>query len=223
MDGNGRWAGQRHLPRAVGHAKGAGVVRDILKACVSLRVRHLTLYAFSTENWQRPLEEVSSLMNLFVQYLEQEMGGMLAEGVRLKVLGDVSRFSPVLRQRIRDAELATVGKSIINLNVAANYGGRWDILQAVQAWQLANSNGDAPQLTVDNFGRYLSTADTPDVDLMIRTGGESRISNFLLWQSAYAELYFTDTLWPDFQVKDLKRAIDWYGERDRRFGSLSVK
>ncbi len=223
MDGNGRWAKKRHLPRKVGHAKGAGVVRDLVKYCADSGVRYLTLYAFSTENWDRPMDEVSTLMELFIQYLEKEMANMRAEGVRLKVLGDISRFSPELQQRIHDAEADTLDQPKITLNVAANYGGRWDIVQAVQAWQQAHPGADAAQLTVDNFGQYLSTAGMPDVDLMIRTGGEYRISNFLLWQAAYSELYFTDTLWPDFDTKELQKALTCFADRDRRFGKLSSK
>ena len=223
MDGNGRWAKQRHLPRTVGHAKGAGVVRDLVKSCADMGVHYLTLYAFSTENWQRPVDEVSTLMGLFIQYLEKEMANMRTEGVRLRVLGDISRFPPELQQRIRDAEADTLDQPKITLNVAANYGGRWDIVQAVQAWQRAHPGADASQLTEGNFGQYLSTAGMPDVDLMIRTGGESRISNFLLWQAAYAELYFTPTLWPDFDENELKKAVYWYCDRDRRFGKLSSK
>ena len=223
MDGNGRWAKQRHLPRTVGHAKGAGVVHDLVRSCVNLGVPHLTLYAFSTENWQRPSDEVSTLMGLFFQYLEKEMTNMRTEGVRLKVLGDISRFAPELQQRIRDAEADTLNPPNITLNVAANYGGRWDIVQAVQAWQQAHPGADASELTVDNFGQYLSTAGMPDVDLLIRTGGEYRISNFLLWQAAYAELYFTDTLWPDFDTQELQKAVTWFADRDRRFGKLSTR
>lgn len=220
MDGNGRWAKQRHLPRTVGHAKGASVVRDLVKACADQDIKYLTLYAFSTENWQRPSDEVSTLMGLFIHYLEKEMVALHAEGVKLKVLGDISRFPTELQQRIRDAEAATTAEPVITLNVAANYGGRWDIVQAVQTWQQANPGADAAELTPENFGQYLSTAGMPDVDLMIRTGGESRISNFLLWQAAYAELYFTDTLWPDFDTKALQKAIDWFGDRERRFGKV---
>ena len=223
MDGNGRWAKKRHLSRTVGHAKGAAVVRDLVKTCADLGVQHLTLYAFSTENWQRPIDEVSTIMGLFIQYLEKEMANMRTEGVHLKVLGDVSRFPPDLQQRIRDAQADPLAQPKITLNVAANYGGRWDIVQAVQAWQLAHPGADAVQLTVDNFGQYLSTAGMPDVDLLIRTGGEFRISNFLLWQAAYAELYFTDTLWPDFDAKELQKSIAWFADRDRRFGKLSSK
>ena len=220
MDGNGRWAKQRRLPRTVGHAKGAAVVRDLVKFCADMGVPHLTLYAFSTENWQRPSDEVSTLMGLFIQYLEKEMANMRSEGVRLKVLGDVSRFPAELQQRIRDAEADTLDQPKITLNVAANYGGRWDIVQAVQAWQQAHPGADASQLTESNFGQYLSTAGMPDVDLMIRTGGESRISNFLLWQAAYAELYFTPTLWPDFNTSELEKAMQWFAERDRRYGTV---
>ena len=222
MDGNGRWAKQRHLPRTVGHAKGAAVVRDLVKFCADMGVPHLTLYAFSTENWQRPSDEVSTLMGLFIQYLEKEMANMRSEGVRLKVLGDVSRFPAELQQRIRDAEADTLDQPKITLNVAANYGGRWDIVQAVQAWHQAHPGADASQLSVDNFGQYLSTAGMPDVDLMIRTGGESRISNFLLWQAAYAELYFTELLWPDFDEAALRDAFEWFASRDRRFGGVKA-
>jgi undecaprenyl diphosphate synthase len=162
-------------------------------------------------------------MGLFIQYLEKEMANMRTEGVHLKVLGDVSRFPPDLQQRIRDAQADPLAQPKITLNVAANYGGRWDIVQAVQAWQQAHPGADAAQLNVDNFGQYLSTAGMPDVDLLIRTGGEFRISNFLLWQAAYAELYFTDTLWPDFDAKELRKSIVWFADRDRRFGKLSSK
>ncbi len=220
MDGNGRWAKQRHMPRTVGHAKGAAVVRDLVKSCADMGVPHLTLYAFSTENWQRPTDEVSTLMGLFIQYLEKEMANMRTEGVRLKVLGDISRFPPELQQRIRDAEADTLQQPKITLNVAANYGGRWDIVQAVQAWQHAHPGVDASQLTESNFAQYLSTAGMPDVDLLIRTGGESRISNFLLWQAAYAELYFTPTLWPDFNTSELDKALQWFAGRDRRYGGV---
>jgi undecaprenyl diphosphate synthase len=222
MDGNGRWAKQRHLPRTVGHAKGAAVVRDLVKSCADMGVHYLTLYAFSTENWQRPTDEVSTLMGLFIQYLEKEMANMRTEGVRLRVLGDISRFPSELQHRIRDAEADTLQQPKITLNVAANYGGRWDIVQAVQAWQQAHPGADASQLTEHNFGQYLSTAGMPDVDLMIRTGGESRISNFLLWQAAYAELYFTPTLWPDFNTSELDTALQWFAGRDRRYGSVAA-
>ena len=220
MDGNGRWAKQRHMPRTVGHAKGAAGVRDLVKACADQGVGYLTLFAFSTENWRRPSDEVSTLMGLFVQYLEKEMKAMQAEGVRLQVLGDISAFPEELQQRIEVAQNATVHNHTITLNVAANYGGRWDIVQAVQRWALANPGASAQHLTEQDLAQHLSTAGMPEVDLLIRTGGESRISNFLLWQVAYAELYFTDVLWPDFDAQQLARALAWFANRERRFGTV---
>jgi undecaprenyl diphosphate synthase len=220
MDGNGRWAQKRHMPRTVGHAKGASVVRSLVESCAQKGVQCLTLFAFSTENWQRPAEEVSTLMGLFVQYLEKEMKDLAAAGVRLKVIGDVGGFAPELQQRIKAAEKITVSNELITLCVAANYGGRWDILQAIKSWQTENSDHDLAALTETNLAEYLSTASLPDPDLIIRTGGEQRTSNFLLWQSAYSELYFTDVLWPDFGENDLNKALAWYGARNRRFGNL---
>jgi undecaprenyl diphosphate synthase len=218
MDGNGRWAKQRHMPRTVGHAKGAAGVRALVQHSVELGVKCLTLFAFSTENWRRPDEEVSTLMRLFVQYLEGEMNDLSVAGVRLKVIGDVKVFVPELQQRIKDAESATVGNQLITLCVAANYGGRWDVLQAIKSWHVANPNAKVSELSEDDLASHLSTAGLPEVDLMIRTGGEQRISNFLLWQSAYAELYFTETLWPDFGAEELGKAVGWYARRARRFG-----
>jgi len=218
MDGNGRWAQKRHMPRTVGHAKGAAGVKALVEHCAKLGIKYLTLFAFSTENWQRPADEVSTLMGLFVQYLEKEMNALAAAGVRLKVIGDVAGFAPELQARIRAAENATQKNKSITLVVAANYGGRWDVVQAVKNWQVANPKSDIEQLNPQHLAKHLSTADMPDVDLLIRTGGEQRISNFLLWQSAYAELYFTDVLWPDFDNAELEKAIVWYGQRQRRFG-----
>lgn len=218
MDGNGRWAQQRHMPRTVGHAKGAAGVRALVEHSAKLGVKCLTLFAFSTENWRRPEEEVSALMRLFIQYLEVEMKNLSAAGVRLKVIGDVEAFAPELQQRIKDAESATVGNHLITLCVAANYGGRWDVLNALKGWQVANPNAAVSELTEDALASYLNTAGQPEVDLMIRTGGEQRVSNFLLWQAAYAELYFTDTLWPDFGAEALDEAVCWYAQRARRFG-----
>mgnify|MGYP000499925407 FL=1 len=218
MDGNGRWAQQRHMPRTVGHAKGAAGVRALVEHSAKLGVKCLTLFAFSTENWRRPEEEVSTLMRLFIQYLEVEMKNLSAAGVRLKVIGDVEAFAPELQQRIKDAESATVGNHLITLCVAANYGGRWDVLNALKGWQVANPNAAVSELTEDALASYLSTAGQPEVDLMIRTGDEQRVSNFLLWQAAYAELYFTDTLWPDFGAEALDEAVCWYAQRARRFG-----
>ncbi len=221
MDGNGRWAQKRHLPRTVGHARGAAGVKALVEYCAKLGVKYLTLFAFSTENWSRPVDEVSTLMELFVQYLEKEMGTLAAAGVRLKVIGDVAGFAPELQARIRAAEAATQHNQAITLMVAANYGGQWDVVQAVKNWQAANPEAKASELTQEQLAQYLSTSGMPDVDLLIRTGGEQRISNFLLWQSAYAELYFTDVLWPDFDQVQLEKAIYWYGQRQRRFGLTS--
>ena len=218
MDGNGRWAQKRHMPRTVGHAKGAAGVRALVEHCARLGVKYLTLFAFSTENWSRPADEVSTLMGLFVQYLEKEMGSLAAAGVRLKVIGDVAAFAPELQTRIHAAEKATQHNQAITLVVAANYGGQWDMVQAVKNWQAANPSANARQLTQEQLAQHLSTSGMPDVDLLIRTGGERRISNFLLWQSAYAELYFTDVLWPDFGLAEIGDAIKWFGARARRFG-----
>jgi undecaprenyl diphosphate synthase len=221
MDGNGRWAQKRHMPRTVGHAKGAAVVRSLVEYCAKLGVKCLTLFAFSTENWQRPADEVSTLMGLFVQYLEKEMKDLAAAGVRLKVIGDVEGFAPDVQQRIKATEAATAHNELITLCVAANYGGRWDVVQAVRNWQSSNPNRSVAELTEAELAQALSTADMPEVDLLIRTGGEQRMSNFLLWQSAYAELYFTDALWPEFDTKELDKAIEWFAQRTRRFGKTT--
>jgi undecaprenyl diphosphate synthase len=223
MDGNGRWAKQRHMPRTVGHAKGASVVRDLVTACVNKGVKHLTLFAFSTENWKRPEEEVSTLMGLFIQYLEKEMQDMQAEGVRLNVIGDTSRFPQTLQDKIRATEQSTAHNTGIVLNVAANYGGQWDIVQAVKSWQQAHPEKALGDLSPEVLSPFLSAAEQPEPDLLIRTGGESRISNFMLWQLAYAELYFTDVLWPDFDVPQLYKALDWFAARERRFGAVSIR
>jgi undecaprenyl diphosphate synthase len=221
MDGNGRWAQKRHMPRTVGHAKGAAGVKALVEYCAKLGIKCLTIFAFSTENWSRPADEVSTLMGLFVQYLEKEMSALAAAGVRLKVIGNVDGFTPELQTRIRAAEAATQHNQVITLCVAANYGGQWDVVQAVKNWQIANPKLNADQLTQDELAQHLSTAGMPDLDLLIRTGGEQRISNFLLWQAAYAELYFTDVLWPEFDQKQLKFSLDWYANRMRRFGKTS--
>jgi undecaprenyl diphosphate synthase len=220
MDGNGRWAQKRHMPRTVGHAKGAAGVKALVEHCAKLGIKCLTLFAFSTENWKRPEEEVSTLMGLFVQYLEKEMGALAAAGVRLKVIGDVAGFAPELQTRIHTAEKATQHNQAITLAVAANYGGQWDVVQAVKNWQVANPEAKASELTQEQLAQHLSTSGMPDVDLLIRTGGERRISNFLLWQVAYAELYFTEALWPEFDEVQLTQALRWYEARERRFGQL---
>ena len=218
MDGNGRWAQKRFMPRTVGHAKGAAGVKALVEHCAKQGIKCLTLFAFSTENWSRPADEVSTLMGLFVQYLEKEMAALATAGVHLKVIGDVTGFPAELQTRIHAAETATQHNQAITLCIAANYGGQWDMVQAVKNWQAANPTTNVSQLTEHQLSQHLSTAGMPNVDLLIRTGGEQRISNFLLWQSAYAELYFTDALWPDFDVKELDKALDWYMQRTRRFG-----
>jgi len=220
MDGNGRWAKQRFLPRIAGHKRGVETVRSTVRACGDLGVEYLTLFAFSSENWRRPVDEVSFLMQLFIAALEQEVGKLHKNGIRFKVIGDRSRFEPKLVQLIEDAERLTRDNDRLTLTVAANYGGRWDILQAANRMLK-----DRPELAA-GFGEsdlapYLSLDYAPEPDLFIRTGGEQRISNFVLWQLAYSELYFTDLLWPDFDDAALDRAIASYRQRERRFGRTS--
>ncbi len=220
MDGNGRWAKQRFLPRIAGHRRGVENVRSTVRACAEKGVDYLTLFAFSSENWRRPAEEVSFLMQLFVSALEQEVAKLHNDDIRFKVIGDLSRFEPRLRQLIVDAEALTRDNQQLTLTVAANYGGRWDMIQAVTRMlqdrpQLAGGFGESDLLP------YLSLSFAPEPDLFIRTGGEQRISNFLLWQLAYTEMYFTDTLWPDFDVVALDQAIGSYRRRERRYGRTS--
>jgi undecaprenyl diphosphate synthase len=221
MDGNGRWARQRGLLRSLGHDSGARVVRSVVERCAALGIGHLTLFAFSSENWKRPEDEVSKLMSLFTLYLEKEVREMARSGVRLKIIGDRSRFAPRLQELIAQAERDTAQNDRIVLHVAANFGGRWDMVEAVRRWQLSHPGQTASSLTEQELAPYLSLADAPEPDLLIRTGGESRISNFLLWQTAYAELYFSEVLWPDFSVQELDRALAWFAGKDRRFGAVS--
>ena len=221
MDGNGRWAQMRRMPRTVGHAKGAAGVRELLEFCAHKGVKYLTLFAFSTENWNRPEEEVSTLMRLFLEYLEKELKNLSQAGVRLQIIGDATGFAQELQDRIAEACIATAGNEGIVLTIAANYGGQWDIVQAVRRWQAANPLADARDISQEQLEKYLSTAHTPDPDLLIRTGGEQRISNFLLWQVAYTELYFTEVLWPEFNIKQLELALHWFQMRQRRFGAVT--
>jgi len=221
MDGNRRWAKKRLLPAALGHASGAKRVRTIVESCIRSNISHLSLFAFSTENWRRPPEEVSVLMNLFASYLQKEVDDMSANGVCLKVVGDKSKFSDELQDLILRAEQQTQHNTKITLRVAANYGGRWDLVQATHAWQRANPGVSIEHLTETELAPFLCTADAPEMDLLIRTGGESRVSNFMLWQAAYAELFFIDTLWPDFSAKQFNEALEWFLKRDRRFGSAA--
>lgn len=220
MDGNGRWAKQRFLPRVAGHQRGVETVREMVKACRQLGVEYLTLFAFSSENWRRPADEVSFLMQLFVKMLEREVGKLHENQVRLKIIGERSRFDGQLRQYIADAEQLTANNHGLTLTIAANYGGRWDIMQAVQSlWQAHPEMSGF--FSEEDLEPYLSMHYAPEPDLFIRTGGEERISNFLLWQLAYTELYFTDTLWPAFDRAALDAAIESYQKRERRFGRTS--
>lgn len=226
MDGNGRWAKQRHLPRVAGHARGVKRVRDIVEFCIARDIRYLTLFAFSTENWKRPPDEVNHLMGLFVSALEGEVNKLYKNGVRLRVVGDLRPFSPRLQTLIASGEARTACNNRLTLTIAANYGGRWDIRQAFGGWlraRQATGHPAAEQVDPEDIDLkpYLSMAYAPDPDLVIRTGGEKRISNFLLWQSAYTELYFTDTLWPAFATAEMERALVWYAQRERRFGQTS--
>lgn len=220
MDGNGRWAKKRLLPRVAGHRRGVEVVREVVRQCGNHGVKYLTLFAFSSENWRRPADEVSFLMGLFMEALQQEVGKLTENNIRLRMIGDCSRFEPALVARIAEAETQTAGNDGLTLTIAANYGGRWDIMQAVKRL-IAEKPELAEQFTEADLSAYLSMHYAPEPDLFIRTGGEQRISNFLLWQLAYSELYFTDTLWPDFDEAEFKRAILSYQQRERRFGRTS--
>jgi len=223
MDGNGRWAKQRMLPRVAGHRRGVEAVRAIILACIERDIEFLTLFAFSSENWRRPADEVSILMDLFLHALEQEVAKLHANGIRFKVIGDTSMFDSRIRDLIAAGEAQTAAHRRLTLTIAANYGGRWDVTQAVRKYVAARPEmrDDDALLTPETLDPYLAMAYAPEPDLFIRTGGEQRISNFLLWQLAYTELYFTDMLWPDFDAVALDAAIEWYGQRERRFGRTS--
>lgn len=220
MDGNGRWAKKRFLPRFAGHRRGVETVRDSVKYCLARGIEFLTLFAFSSENWRRPEEEVSLLMQLFVRALQQEVSKLDKNGVRLRVVGDLSRFDPELRSLIAESERKTQENSKLTLTIAANYGGRWDILQAVNRMATERSE-QSGKWTEDDLAPFLSMSYAPEPDLFIRTGGEERVSNFLLWQLAYSEFYFTDTLWPEFDASAFDAAIASYQKRERRFGRTS--
>jgi len=220
MDGNGRWAAQRFMPRVAGHKRGVETVRAMVKACITKGIDYLTLFAFSSENWRRPIEEVSFLMNLFASALQGEIGKLHANGVRLKVVGDLTAFEPRLVALIREGEALTSNNTRLTLTIAANYGGRWDILQAMNQLALAHPE-TAGAYTEPDLAPHLAMAYAPEPDLFVRTGGEQRISNFLLWQLAYSEFHFTDTLWPDFDEAALELALASYSRRERRFGRTS--
>lgn len=219
MDGNGRWATKRFLPRVAGHIKGIHSIQNIVKACLLRSIKYLTLFAFSSENWHRPADEITLLMNLFVTTLRREVNKMSVHNIRLRVIGDLSRFDTKLQNTITKAEELTAKNSHLILTICANYGGRSDIIQAIS--KMLQENPDITNISEKCFVPYLLTAHAPEPDLLIRTGGEQRISNFLLWQLAYSELYFTKTYWPDFNVVDLDKAIDSYRYRERRFGQIS--
>lgn len=220
MDGNGRWAKKRFLPRVAGHVKGVELVREMVRACLERGIQYLTLFAFSSENWRRPQEEVTLLMQLFVKALEQEVEKLDRNGVRLRIIGDLSRFDPKLQALIRKGEEKTAANTRLDLTIAANYGGRWDIMQAMNRMLLAQPEKREGWQESD-LEPYLSMSYAPEPDLFIRTGGEERISNFLLWQLAYTELYFTATLWPDFDTAEFDKAITSFQQRERRFGRTS--
>jgi len=220
MDGNGRWARKRFLPRFAGHRRGVETVRDAVKYCLERGIDYLTLFAFSSENWRRPEEEVTLLMQLFARALQKEVSRLDRNGVRLKVVGDLSRFDPDLQSLILASEQQTAGNEKLTLTIAANYGGRWDILQAVNRMAMEHPEKQGAWSEAD-LAPYLAMSYAPEPDLFIRTGGEERVSNFLLWQLAYAEFYFTDTLWPDFDSVAFSAAITSYQQRERRFGRTS--
>lgn len=216
MDGNGRWAQNRFLPRVEGHRRGAEAVRTLVATARECGIENLSVFAFSSENWNRPKEEVNALLKLFVAGLRQQAGPLAEAGIRLHVVGDRSAFDASLVAAIEEAEGKTADQTGMHFNVCINYGGRWDIARAAQ---LAVQAGLPP--TIENIGRFTSMPWSGPVDLMIRTGGEQRISNFILWQAAYAELWFTEKLWPDFAKQDLLQALEWFAGRERRFGRTS--
>ena len=219
MDGNGRWAGRRHLPRVEGHRAGIQSVRDVLETSARLGLGVLTLFAFSVENWKRPASEVSTLMMLLRRYLRSELATLLEHDIRFKVIGRVGGLAPEIRAELADAERRTAANAGLLFNIALNYGGRTEIVDAARA---AMAAGIAPEaLDEDRFAQFLYTAGQPDPDLLIRTSGEMRVSNFLLWQIAYSEIYVTETYWPDFRRRDLLEAIVAYQKRDRRYGGIA--
>ncbi|MDE3078732.1 MAG: di-trans,poly-cis-decaprenylcistransferase [Paracoccaceae bacterium] len=224
MDGNGRWATQRGWPRLVGHRRGAERVKQIVRACPDLGIRWITIYAFSTENWKRSTEEVLGLMGIFARYIEREADRLSAEGVRMRFIGDRTRLDAKLQRLMAGIEARTRTNSRLNLTVAINYGGRDEIVRAARAIaaQIAAGTLGADRIDFETMAQALDTADLPDPDLVIRTSGETRVSNFLLWQAAYAEYEFTQTLWPDFTIEELAAILDRVAVRDRRFGAASA-
>ena len=218
MDGNGRWAKKRLLPRFIGHQKGLNALKRVVAHCSEVGIESLTLFAFSTENWRRPPDEVNKLMDLFLKALQREVTKLDENNVKLKIVGDRSAFSSDIQAHIELAEERTANNSGLILNVAANYGGRWDMVEAVKRWQAANPSKTIAELNEADLTSFVCLSEQSEPDLLIRTGGEQRISNFLIWQMAYAEFYFTDTLWPDFNERSIDDAIISFGQRQRRFG-----
>lgn len=220
MDGNGRWAKKRFLPRIAGHKAGVESLRKIIEETGDLGIKYLTVYAFSTENWKRPEEEVSGLMSLLVTYIENELSNLHNNGVRLRILGDITALPSLVRKKVEMALEKTAGNTKLTLNIALNYGGRDEIIRAIKNMYDDIESNKSIDITEELFSDYLYTKDIPDPDFVIRTSGEIRISNFLLWQIAYSEMYFTDVLWPDFSIKEYHKALDVFKKRSRRFGRL---
>ena len=223
MDGNGRWANKRGLPRVAGHRSGVKALRNIVEYASDAGIKALTVYAFSSENWQRPKQEVSLLMELFMTTLKQEINELKRNNVQLKFIGNTAEFPRRLQDYIHQAETNTAQNTGLQFNIAANYGGQWDITQAARqlAKQVAAGKLDADDIDEQKLDALMALHDQPKPDLFIRTGGEKRISNYLLWQLAYTEMYFTDCLWPDFSISEFEIALDWYAGRERRYGRIS--
>ncbi|MBA3582340.1 MAG: isoprenyl transferase [Gammaproteobacteria bacterium] len=223
MDGNGRWAKRKGLPRNAGHKYGVDAVKHVMQACGKHQVEYLTLFAFSSENWRRPITEVTLLMELFLVTLSRELKGLQENNVCIRFIGDCAAFDAKLQKQMQDASLSTQNNTGLKLNIAVNYGGRWDITQAVQTVikQVQAGKLSIDEISEQTLASYMSLADQPEPDLLIRTSGESRTSNFLIWQCAYTEIYFTDTLWPDFDEAAFSTALQWYAQRERRFGKTS--
>lgn len=220
MDGNGRWANKRHLPRAAGHKAGVNATRKLVENCAKNRIEALTIFAFSSENWNRPEDEVSHLMSLFISTISIEVKKLHKKNVRVRFIGDRTRFAEKLQKSINQSESLTSQNTGLQLNIAANYGGRWDVVEACKSLlrDVVDNDKDISAIDEASFDQYVALADLPAPDLFIRTGGEQRISNFLIWQTAYSELFFVDTLWPDFSEIELNDALKWYAGRQRRFG-----
>ena len=223
MDGNGRWAKKRLMPRTFGHRKGVGITRNVIEFFALAGVRYLTLFAFSSENWNRPEEEVSTLMELFFRSLKDNSSELHSQNIRIRFIGERAAFSPILQKQIADTEALTLNNNVMILNIAANYGGQWDILNAIKKMAARVERGEILSEHIDQpmLESELSLAGMPDPDLFIRTGGEHRVSNFLLWQLSYTEFYFSDVLWPDFSTREMQKALDDYAKRQRRYGKTS--